>query len=43
VKIADIVGIVLMVALLPITWLAGKWIAPIVTTFLGRKWSRGQQ
>lgn len=32
----DSVGLVLMVALLPVTVMAGWWVAEILTTFLAR-------
>jgi hypothetical protein len=35
--VADNIGVVLMVVFSPLTWLAGKWIAAVATTFLTRR------
>jgi hypothetical protein len=35
--VADKTGVVLMVLFSPLTWLAGKWIVAVVTTFLTRR------
>jgi hypothetical protein len=35
--VADKIGVVLMVVLSPLGWLAGRWIAAVITTFLTRR------